>query len=136
MLNMESKEETINKKIGSFKDLNCWKESHLLILEIYKITSKFPQSEVFALTSQMHRASVSITSNIAEGFARQSYKEKLQFYYISRGSLVELENQLLISKDIGYIDLEKYIIINIKLNVAHQLINGIINSTKKYIKNE
>jgi four helix bundle protein len=134
MLNIESKEKISNKKINTFKDLNCWQESHLLLLEIYKITSKFPTSEVFALTSQMRRASISITSNLAEGFGRQSYKEKLQFYYFSRGSLIELENQILISKDIGYINLEKYNIINEKINLAHQLINGIISSTKKYIK--
>ena len=136
MLNIGTREKTEKTKINTFKDLNCWKESHLLILEIYKITSNFPQSEIFALTSQIRRASVSITSNIAEGFARQSYKEKLQFYYISRGSIVEVENQLLISKDIGYINLEKFNTINTKINLAHQLINGLISSTKKYIKND
>ena len=134
MSNIEfDKNKTV--KIGSFKDLNCWKESHVLILEIYKITANFPANEIFALTSQMRRASISVTSNIAEGFARQGYKEKLQFYYISRGSLVELENQILISKDIGYINLEKYNSIINQINLAHQLINGIIISTKKYIKN-
>lgn len=129
-------ETTKNSKIKTFKDLICWKESHLLILETYKITAKFPQSEVFALTSQIRRASVSITSNIAEGFARQSYKEKLQFYYISRGSIVEVENQLLICKDIGYIKEKEFNTLNNKINLIHQLINGLIISTKKYIKND
>jgi four helix bundle protein len=134
MSNIEfDKNKTV--KIGSFKDLNCWKESHVLILEIYKITANFPANEIFALTSQMRRASISVTSNIAEGFARQGYKEKLQFYYISRGSLVELENQILISKDIGYINLEKYNSIINQINLSHQLINGIIISTKKHINN-
>ena len=101
MSNIEIKNNKI--KINTFKDLDCWKEAHSLVLEIYKTTSMFPTSEIFALTNQMRRASVSISSNIAEDFGRQGYKEKLQFYYVSRGSLIEIENQLLIAKDIKYI---------------------------------
>jgi len=89
------------------------------MLEIYKITSKFPKTEIFALTNQMRRASVSISSNIAEGFGRQGYKEKLQFYYISRGSLIELENQLIIAKDIEYMNSNKYNVINNKISQVH-----------------
>lgn len=132
MSNIEIK--NIKEKISSFKDLYCWKDAHSLVLEIYKITTKFPPSEIFALTNQMRRASVSISSNIAEGFGRQGYKEKLQFYYISRGSLIELENQLLIAKDIKYISQKDYDFINEKINKLHQLINGFIKSTKKYSK--
>ncbi len=134
MLNIEIK--NIKKKIESFKDLDCWKDAHSLVLETYKITSKFPTSEIFALTNQMRRASVSISSNIAEGFGRQGYKEKLQFFYISRGSLIEIENQLLIAKDLNYIDQKEFEFVNIKINKLHQLINGIIRSTKIYIKND
>ena len=82
-------------KIKSFTDLNAWKEGHVLVLDIYGITKKFPKEEIFGIVSQMRRCSVSITSNIAEGFSRQSYKEKVQFYSISRGSITELQNQLL-----------------------------------------
>lgn len=122
--------------IQTYKDLICWKEAHLLVLDIYKITSNFPQSELFALTSQMRRAAVSITSNIAEGFTRQSYKEKLQFYYISKGSLIEIDNQLLISKDIGYITEDKYNKVNESIITVHKLLNGLIRETKKYIHND
>lgn len=125
-----------SKKTTSFKDLDCWKQGHLLVLEIYKVTTDFPQSETFALTNQMRRSSVSITSNIAEGFGRRGYKEKLQFFYLSRGSLIELENQIEISKDIGYIKLNVYIKICDKIVSIHQLLNGIIRSTKKYINND
>lgn len=122
--------------IQTYKDLNCWKEAHLLVLDIYKITAIFPQSEVFALSSQMRRAAVSITSNIAEGFTRQGYKEKLQFYYISKGSLIEIDNQLLISKDIGYITTDKFNKINESIITVHKLLNGFIRETRKYINND
>jgi len=122
--------------IQTYKDLNCWKEAHLLVLSIYKITSSFPQSELFALTSQMRRAAVSITSNIAEGFTRNGYKEKLQFYYISKGSLIEIDNQLLISRDIGYITADKFNKINESIITVHKLLNGFIRETRKYINND
>src|SRR3989344_224377 len=92
--NMEQK-----KKIQSFTDLEVWRESHKLVLMVYKFTKNFPKNELFGLTSQLRRAVVSITSNIAEGFSRFSYKEKIQFYSIAFGSLTEVQNQLLISKD-------------------------------------
>ena len=82
-------------KIKSFTDLNAWKEGHKLVLMIYGITKQFPKEEIFGLTSQIRRCVVSITLNIAEGFSRQSYKEKVRFYSISLGSITELQNQLL-----------------------------------------
>ena len=70
---------------------------------IYKATKDFPSDEKFALIDQMHRCSVSITSNIAEGFSRRSKKEKSQFYSMAKGSLTELQNQLLVARDVGYV---------------------------------
>ena len=66
-------------KIKSFTDLNAWKKSHILAISIYKLTKKFPKEELFGLTSQVRRAAISVTSNIAEGFGRQTYKEKYNF---------------------------------------------------------
>lgn len=80
-----------NKKIKSFTDLKAWKEGHKLVLLIYQITKDFPENEIYLLTSQIRRAASSITANIAEGFGRKSYKEKIQFYYKSQGSLNELK---------------------------------------------
>lgn len=94
---------TKKSKISDFTDLIVWQEAHKLVVTIYLHTHKFPQSEAFGISSQMQRCAVSITSNIAEGFARKSKKEKLQFYYISLSSLSELRNQLIICKDLKYL---------------------------------
>ena len=117
-------------KIKSFTDLNAWKYGHELVLDIYKITKLFPKEEMFGLVSQMRRCAVSITSNIAEGFSRESYKEKIRFYYISQGSLTELQNQLLISKDIELITKEKFKEIADKSVTASKLLNGLIKKSK------
>ena len=92
-----------SKKIKSFTDLETWKEGHKLVLIIYKITKSFPDEERFSLTNQLQRAMVSVTSNIAEGFSRNGKKEKVQFDYMVLGSLTEVQNQLLIAKDLSYI---------------------------------
>ena len=81
------------KKIKSFTDLIAWKEGHSLVLAIFKEIRKFPR-EGYSLRDQMGRCSISITSNMAEGFSRKSRKEKVQFYYMSLGSTTELQNQL------------------------------------------
>ncbi len=91
------------QKIKNFTDLIVWQKAHKLVLEVYKQTKKFPKDELFGLTSQVRRASVSITSNIAEGFGRFSEKEKLHFYSFAYGSLLEVQNQTMIAKDLGYI---------------------------------
>ncbi|HEY4509107.1 MAG TPA: four helix bundle protein [Candidatus Paceibacterota bacterium] len=119
-------------KIRDFTDLNAWKFSHELVLDIYKISNKFPAFERFGLTSQIQRASVSITSNIAEGFGRQSYREKVQFYYLAHGSLTEVKNQLLLSKDLGYIskDFER---VMEKLVTSQRLLQGLIKTSKSFI---
>jgi len=90
----------------SFTNLETWKEAHKLVILIYKMTKGFPKEEMFGLTSQIRRAAVSVTSNIAEGYGRRHLKEKINFYYISIGSLSEIENQLLIARDIGYVSEE------------------------------
>ena len=120
-------------KIQSFCDLNAWKEGHGLVLEIYNITKFFPKEELYGITSQMRRCAVSITSNIAEGFSRQTSKEKVQFYSIARGSLTELQNQLIISKDIGYIKEDVFQKIFNHSVVVHKIVNGLINYSRNRI---
>ena len=118
------------KKIKSFTDLNAWKEAHKLVLLIYQITNTFPSSEQFGLTNQIRRAVVSVTSNIAEGFSRNSYKEKSQFYSMALGSLTEVQNQLLIARDLKYISKEIFTeVANITVTV-NKLLNGLIKKSK------
>ncbi len=90
-------------KIQTFKDLTAWQQAHNLVLFIYKITDSFPKTELFALNTQMRRAAISITSNIAEGFGRSTSKDKRHFYTISKGSLLELDSQIAIANDLQYI---------------------------------
>jgi four helix bundle protein len=111
--------------IRDFKDLYAWKEGHALVLMIYKMVALLPKLEIYGLSDQMRRASVSITSNIAEGFGRQTYKEKIQFYYQAQGSLIELKNQLMIAKDVGYITNEVYKNIENQADISHQLLQGL-----------
>jgi len=84
-------------------ELRAWQEAMSLVKDIYKITASFPKEETYALTSQMRRAAISIPSNIAEGAARTGDRDFLQFLSISRGSLSELETQLMIAKELGYL---------------------------------
>jgi len=116
------------EKITSFTQLNAWKESHKLVLQIYQQTKLFPKDEIMGLTSQIRRAVVSITSNIAEGFGRKSAKEKIRFYYIAQGSLTEIQNQLLIARDLNYIDQTTFLEIANQSTVCQKLLCGLIRS--------
>ena len=117
-----------NAKIKTFTDLHTWQEGHKLVLLIYEITKNFPREELFSLTSQMRRAAVSVTSNIAEGFSRNTLKDKRQFYVMAQGSLTELQNQLIIAKDIGYLNKEKFNEIAQQTITVHKLITGLRKS--------
>ena len=118
------------KKIKSFTDLIAWKKGHQLVISVYKITDNFPQKEIFALTNQMCRCAISITSNIAEGFSRKGAKEKIQFYHMSLGSLTELQNQLLIAKDINYLPRNEFTKLANQTVEVSKLTNGLIRSLK------
>ena len=87
----------------SYGDLAVWQKSMALVGDVYRGSRKFPKEELFGLTSQIRRAAISIPSNIAEGQGRLSRREFKQFLSVSRGSLLELETQLLISEDLGYL---------------------------------
>jgi len=116
-------------KIKSFTDLIAWKESHKLAILIYTITKSFPKEEIYGLTNQIRRAAVSVSSNIAEGFSRRTNADKRQFYYQALGSLTEIQNQLLIAKDIGHLNKDRF------KELADQTISvsKLINSLIKFI---
>ncbi len=89
-------------KSKSFQDLKVWQKSHEIVLSIYKITNGFPKSEIFGLTSQIRRAAISIPANIAEGFKRNGFADKILFYNIAQASLEEVRYYLILIDDLGY----------------------------------
>jgi four helix bundle protein len=89
-------------KTKSFKDLIVWQKSYKLVLEIYKMTRSFPKSEIYGSSQQMRRAAISVPSNVAEGYGRKHKAEYNQFLAVAYGSLLELETQYLLARDLKY----------------------------------
>ena len=117
--------------IRSYRDLVVWQKAVELVTEIYRLTQTFPKEEMFGLMSQMRRAAVSIPSNIAEGHGRLSRKEYIYFLGNARGSLAELETQLTIGNNLGYID---EAVMNRVLDQSGELgriLNGLLASLRK-----
>ncbi len=116
----------MNEQITSYTELEVWKQTKDLVKEIYLATGCFPKEELFGLTSQMRRCSVSIPSNIAEGCGRNHTKDSIQFFFIARGSLYELETQLHLSYDLNFIDKNKLEKLLNHLLHSRKLLNGFI----------
>lgn len=117
--------------VQEFTDLEVWQQSQSLAVLIYKTTSNFPKSEQFGLTSQMRRSAVSVPSNIAEGFNRFSDKEKLHFYSIALGSVSELQSQILICEEIGYLRPDHKDKFLKQVQSIRKLLFGLLRSTRK-----
>jgi four helix bundle protein len=117
-------EDSANRKLQSFKELVVWQKAIDLSEAIYRITAEFPREEVYGLTSQMRRAAVSIPSNIAEGHGRNSRGELIQFLGHSRGSLGELEIQIIIAQRLGYVSQVSVSNIMQLVDEVGRLING------------
>ena len=116
--------------MAHFKELIVWQKSINLVTEIYRITEKFPSNEIYGLTSQLRRASVSVPSNIAEGNTRRSKADYLQFLRIARGSCSEIETQIIISKNLEFIDDNTFETLILNIIEISKMINGLINSLK------
>ena len=116
--------------IKNFTDLEVWKEAHKLTLLIYGVTKTYPKEEMFGLISQIRRSAVSVESCIAEGFARFHYKDRLNFYYQSRGSIGEIESQLITSKDLEYINENELEVIFNQAEKTGRILSGLIRSTE------
>jgi four helix bundle protein len=95
-------------KIRRFEDIEAWKKARILVKEVYKVTAEGKFSKDFSLKDQIRRAAVSIISNIAEGFSRQTDQEFVQFLHIAKGSTSEVQSQLYIALDLGYISQEEF----------------------------
>lgn len=113
-----------------FTELIAWQKSHKYVLNIYKTLKLFPANEDYGLASQLRRSSVSITSNIAEGFDRASNKDFAHFLIIARASLSESQNQLIVARDLGYITKADFEVLKEDSIVAHKIINSLIKSLK------
>jgi four helix bundle protein len=114
--------------MDNFRDLNVWQKAVELATKIYQATDHFPKTENYGLTSQIRRSAVSISSNIAEGAGRRSHKEFRQFLDVATGSCYELETQLTISKNLGYIDQELFQTLKKSLIEIQKMIYALINS--------
>lgn len=115
--------------IREFTDLDAWKKSHEVVLLTYKATKHFPKEELFGIVNQMRRAAISAESNIAEGFGRNTAKDKRHFFGIAKGSLLELQSQSITSRDLEYITEEEYREMKTALIHAIRLCAGLVRST-------
>ena len=105
-----------------------------MLLEIYRKARKFPKEEVFGLTIQLKKAASSVTANISEGMGRHSYKDRVNYFYISRGSLYEVENFIIMAKDLKYITLKEYEDLIEQIKETRKTLNGFITSTEMLAK--
>ena len=110
--------------IKTFESLTVWQESQNLAVDVYKVTKAFPKEELFAMTSQLRRAASSISANIAEGFGRTSKNDKLHFYTMAYGSLLEVKNFLYLAQKLDYIDAQTLETLNLQCVSCQKLINA------------
>ena len=125
---MSSEERGERKAPKKFEDLEVWQKAHQVVLKIYGVTRNYPSDEKFGLTSQMRRAIVSVPANITEGFRKRGIKNKLNFYNIAQASLDELNYYIILSKDLGYIQNNGYLMNHIE-EVARML-SGLVKSMR------
>lgn len=118
------------EKIDNFRKLKAWQRDHELLLAIYRSSQAFPSEERHGLTSQIKRAVLSITSNIAEGFSRQSKPDKTHFYQMALGSCSEVQNQIIAAYDLGFINQNEYEKLDSLSEETHKIINGLIKSIR------
>lgn len=118
----------LSKVLKNYKELKVWQKAYHLCIEIYKITKDFPKEERYGLISQIRRASVSVPSNIAEGYGRKTTREYIQALYVAYGSNCELETQILLSGDLGYIKPEDSEKLQGVLGDVERMLMGLIRS--------
>jgi four helix bundle protein len=123
-------------EINSYRDLDVWKQSRQLVKSVYQLSRSFPKEEQFGLTNQLRRAAISVPSNIAEGSGRNHSKDSIQFFFIARGSLYEIETQLIISSDLEYISDSHLKEVLEQVTRCKKLINGFINYFQKQTTNQ
>lgn len=121
-------------KYKSFEEMPMWQKAHELAVEVFQVSERFPRKEDYGLTSQLRRAALSIPANIAEAFGRFHYKDKLNFYYNSRGSANETKSHLLYAREVGYIDASIYEDLDHKLSEVLLELNSVISTLCRAVK--
>ncbi|SFK96689.1 four helix bundle protein [Proteiniphilum acetatigenes] len=121
-------------EVLSFQSLIVWQKGHQFVLDIYRITRRFPKDERFGIVSQMRRAAISITANIAEGYRKFGKKDKLRFFNISQGSLAEIYNYLILAKDLQYISQNDYDLFQVQLIELDKLLRAYCAKISKDIQ--
>ena len=124
----------VKNYVYSFEKLDVWKYAIELAKQVYKTTLAFPKEELYGLSSQIRRAVISISSNIAEGYVKSSIKEQIKFSEIAYGSLMEVLNQLIIAYEIGYITDEDYMSLRLRVEEISRMLNALRNSKLKRIE--
>ena len=114
------------RKLSSYRELEVWKRGMSLVIELYRLTSYFPTSELYGITNQVRRSAVSVPANIAEGWGRESSKNYVQFLRTSRGSLFELETIITISNNLDYLSIDQYTGIRREIEELGKMLNSII----------
>ena len=118
-------------QVKCYRDLIAWQKAMLLVAEVYRLTAGFPREEVYGLKSQLRRASVSVPSNIAEGHGRATRGEYVQFLCHARGSLCELETQIILSQQLGYVTQEQEREALARADEVGRILNGVILSLER-----
>jgi four helix bundle protein len=118
------------EKTEGFEQLEVWQKAIDLAVDIYKLTDNFPKSEIYSLTNQMRRAATSISANIAEGYGRHGFKEKLQFYKIANGSLLETKSFCHLSNRLDYISKDQLADINSSIITIQKMTNALVKSIR------
>lgn len=116
------------EKIRDFYELDAWKKAHHLALEIYKTTKQFPKEEQYGIISQLRRSASSAPANIAEGFSRYHFNDKIKFYLTARGSVSETQNFLFLAKDLSFLQEKEFKGLFGLSQEVSKLINGLIRS--------
>jgi len=127
----EEKSKSMANEIRSYRDLEAWRLAVRLTKIVYRVSAGFPADERYGLTSQIRRAAVSIASNIAEGWGRGTTQDYIRFLRMARGSMYEVETQLLIARELGFVDDEKFGYSEGAIDEAGRVLGGLIRSIEK-----
>jgi four helix bundle protein len=120
----------------NYRDLQVWKKTHDLALELYRVSQRFPREEIYRITGQLRRAAVSIGANLAEGCGRRTSTELARFVRIALGSASELDYQLLLSRDLGFMAAEEFTSASASLTEVRKMLTSFLNSVEEQIETQ